>query len=282
MDKIRVVVIGPDGKKLGEPVCGAILASKDLELFAKIVRPGTPRGLREDVLLLHESFSTIRRSLTVESFGLSASDEQIARAVVFYAVKADALDDRLYDASANGYCRYVIGTTGLTPAQKDKIYHLSTTNTIVYAPNFSIEAVLLGALSGIAGRVLSNHEVEIDETHHHGKKDQPSGTAKSVAEKIALARGQKPADVIQYGWPEQIAERRADIINIASHRAGKVPGEHTVSFYGEFGNFSLVQSALSSGGFAAGALQAIRWCANNDLIGRVFGMEDVLGLADLA
>lgn len=278
MDKIQVVVVGADGKKLGRPVCDAILASKDLELLAKIVRPGTPMGLQEHVLLLHESFSTIRCCQTIESFGHSPSDEQVARAVVFYAVKADALDERLYEASGRGYRHHVIGTTGLSVVQNDKVYHLSEHNAIVYASNFSIEAVLLAKLSAVAARVLVEHEVEIDETHHRDKRDQPSGTAQKVAEDIAMARNQNPADVIQHGWPEKITERPPGIINITSHRGGKVPGEHTVSLLGEDGEFSLTQRALSSRGFAKGALKAIRWAA--DAAPGFYGMKDVLGLQD--
>lgn len=281
MEKIPVVVVGPFGKKLGKPVCDAVLASEDLKLLAKIVRPETPKGLREDVLLLQESFSTIHRGLTVETLGLSPSEEQVAHAVVFFAVKAGALDERLYEASANGYRRLVIGTTGLSTVQQDKVYHLSENNTIVYAPNFS-EGAWIGAEQCLELAVrFPDYHAEIIEAHHWEKADAPSGTANMWARAIAMARGLDPNMVVKCGRNGMLGKRNPEEIWISAVRGGSVTGYHKATFYGPHDEISIEHNVRSSALFAQGALRAIRWAAGEDREPGFYGMPHILGLSKL-
>ena len=64
-------------------------------------------------------------------------------------------------------------------------------------------------------------------------------------------------------------------IDVASSRAGHVPGTHTVGFDGPSETVTLTHTVRDRSTFAHGALTAARW-----LHGRRgwFGMRDVLGL----
>ncbi len=71
----------------------------------------------------------------------------------------------------------VIGTTGLTSEQLTEIQIRCTEQKLggIYAPNFSIGAVLMMKYAADAAKYFKN--AEIIEMHHHKKKDAPSGTA---------------------------------------------------------------------------------------------------------
>ncbi|OFW09150.1 MAG: hypothetical protein A3H96_25255 [Acidobacteria bacterium RIFCSPLOWO2_02_FULL_67_36] len=95
----------------------------------------------------------------------------------------------------------------------------------------------------------------IHEAHHAAKRDAPSGTA-LLLEK-ALKRG-------GYERP----------IDIASTRAGSIPGTHTVGFDGPGETITLTHTTRDRSGFARGALEAARWVHGRS---GWFTMNDVLG-----
>lgn len=152
----------------------------------------------------------------------------------------------------------VIGTTGLSAAQKDSITAAARAVPIVYAANFSIGVNALFALSRQAAKSLGeNFDIEIIETHHRTKKDAPSGTAKRLAEILEETRGAKGS------------------VAVHSLRAGDIVGDHQIIFAGPGERLELIHRAASRETFARGALQAARW-----VIGKpagLYSMEDVLG-----
>jgi 4-hydroxy-tetrahydrodipicolinate reductase len=96
----------------------------------------------------------------------------------------------------------------------------------------------------------------LHEAHHAAKKDAPSGTA------LMLVRTMEEAGF----------HRRIDV---ASTRAGQIPGSHTVGFDGPAESITLSHVARDRTTFARGALVAANW-----IRGRRgwFTMRDVLGL----
>ena len=105
----------------------------------------------------------------------------------------------------------VIGTTGLTPEQKQKIESASREIPIVFSPNMSTGVNILFRLLKEASSVLKNYNTKIVEAHHIHKKDKPSGTAKKLAEIIKENSGKDPD-------------------NIESIREGEIVGDHEVIF----------------------------------------------------
>jgi len=83
--------------------------------------------------------------------------------------------------------RPVIGTSGLTTAQVQKLKAICTEKNLggVIAPNFSLGAVLMMKYAQAIVKYMPH--VEIVEMHHDGKADSPSGTAILSADLLAEA-----------------------------------------------------------------------------------------------
>jgi len=152
----------------------------------------------------------------------------------------------------------VIGTTGLSDAEKEKIDAASAKMPIVFSPNMSIGVNLLFKMASDAAKVLGpEYSVEIVEAHHVHKKDAPSGTAKEIARIIKDAKG-------------------AIEIPIESVREGETVGEHTVKFESNVDLIEITHSAKTRDIFVKGALQAAKF-----VVGKkhgLFTMKEVLGL----
>ena len=87
----------------------------------------------------------------------------------------------------------VIGTTGISNAQKTKIKTLSKKTPILMSSNMSVGVNLLFDLVRQAASSLhaDEYDIEIAETHHKHKIDAPSGTALSLGEYAAAGRKTK-------------------------------------------------------------------------------------------
>ncbi|MGB9677900.1 MAG: 4-hydroxy-tetrahydrodipicolinate reductase, partial [Candidatus Ratteibacteria bacterium] len=104
-----------------------------------------------------------------------------------------------------------------------------------------------------------NYEIEIEEIHHHFKKDAPSGTAKKIAEIICRERNLKIEDVLKYGRSGIIEKRDFDEIGIHSLRIGDIVGEHTVFFGGTGEIIEISHRCYNREAFAFGALKVAKF-----------------------
>jgi 4-hydroxy-tetrahydrodipicolinate reductase len=170
---------------------------------------------------------------------------------------ADAIETNLPKLAALGL-HVVIGTTGWN-AREPQLRSLAEQAGIgvVAAPNFSIGAILFGEIVARAGQLLGAREdygAWLHEAHHAAKRDAPSGTALLLRDAMTGAGFTRGIDV-------------------ASTRAGFIPGTHSVGFDGPSDTISLTHAARDRRGFASGALLAARW-----LQGRTgwYSMHDVL------
>jgi 4-hydroxy-tetrahydrodipicolinate reductase len=154
----------------------------------------------------------------------------------------------------------VIGTTGWQDEEESLRRELAAQPIgVVFAPNFALGVNLFVALvADAASRLAERPEFGawIHELHHRAKRDAPSGTA------IAIRAAMESAG---YGLP----------IDVASTRAGSIPGTHTVGFDSPAETITLTHTARDRSGFARGALEAAKWV--NGRRGW-FTMRDVLGL----
>lgn len=173
----------------------------------------------------------------------------------------------------------VVGTTGFTEQQWQKVREFSQSVPCVISPNMSLGVNLLFRLVEIVAKALGpGYDVEIVEFHHRGKKDAPSGTALRLAERVAVALGRDLEKVAVYGRRGLCGPRSPEEIGILSLRGGDVVGEHTVIFATEGERIELVHKASSRETFARGAVRAALW-----VVGKppgLYDMEDVLGLRD--
>ena len=171
----------------------------------------------------------------------------------------------------------MIGTTGLSADDLDRIDAAARHAPIVRSGNMSLGVNLLAALTRRAALALGpDFDIEIVEMHHRMKVDAPSGTALLLGE--AAARSVALKDHSARGRDGLTGARRKGDIGFASLRGGTIVGDHSVIFAGEGERVVLSHHAEDRAVFARGALHAALW-ANGRKPG-LYSMADVLGLGD--
>jgi 4-hydroxy-tetrahydrodipicolinate reductase len=154
----------------------------------------------------------------------------------------------------------VIGTTGWQTQEASVREMLSRYPVgVVAAPNFALGVNIFLAIAARAAELMAErpeYGAWIHELHHCAKRDAPSGTAVGIRE--AMERAGYPAG-----------------IDMASTRAGSIPGTHTVGFDSAADTITLTHTARDRSGFARGALEAARWVRGRR---GWYSMQDVLGL----
>jgi 4-hydroxy-tetrahydrodipicolinate reductase len=137
--------------------------------------------------------------------------EKRPQALVDFTRPSEALHNALAAVAAGA--SPVVGTTGLSPADVDKLETACREKKLggIVAPNFAIGAVLMMYLADIAAPHFD--AVEIIEMHHAGKLDAPSGTALSTARRLSARRKDRP-----------FAHKKAEKETLASTRGGEEGG----------------------------------------------------------
>lgn len=171
----------------------------------------------------------------------------------------------------------IIGTTGLSPEQREKALELAAPIPCVMAPNMSVGVNFLFHMVGEAAKILGDgFDIEIVEAHHRLKKDAPSGTAMRLLEVAAEGRGWQVKDAARFCREGMIGQRPDREIGVQTIRAGDIVGDHTVIFAGAGERIELTHRAHSRDTFAAGAVRAVHWVAKK--APGMYDMQDVLGL----
>jgi 4-hydroxy-tetrahydrodipicolinate reductase len=202
-----------------------------------------------------------------------------------YPAGADVVIDFSQPAAADktiDYClesgvALVLGTTGLTEQQREKIKTASAKIPVIYGTNMSVGMSVLFSLVGKLALMLGDeYDTEIIEQHHRFKKDAPSGSALTLAENICKATGKKFPDCLIHGRSGKDAFRQKGTIGVHSVRAGDITGIHSVIFSTLGEKLTLNHTAHSRDTFALGALRAAQW-----LTGKkpgLYSMANVLGI----
>lgn len=169
----------------------------------------------------------------------------------------------------------VIGTTGLMDEEQRGIEASSKIIPVLVSSNMSIGINLLFHLAPeVASALGEDYDIEIIEMHHNKKKDSPSGTAMTLAQRIAEARGKRIKDIVVYGREGNAGQRGKDEIGIHAVRAGDIIGEHTVIYAGKNERIEITHRANSRDIFARGALCAAKYIA--DKSPGLYNMQDVI------
>ncbi len=163
---IRVGVIGAAGR-MGQTVCAAILADKNLELVAAVDSAA--------------SGSTVE-GITIAKDLRALADAKVEVAVDFTVAAASRIN-MPWLAMHNVHA--VVGTTGFTDQDIEDFKKMFSSSNCIVAPNFAIGAVLMMRFAEIAAPFFDT--AEIIEIHHDGKADSPSGTAIATANRMAAA-----------------------------------------------------------------------------------------------
>jgi 4-hydroxy-tetrahydrodipicolinate reductase len=257
---IRGVVAGAAGK-MGSRVLAALRAEKDFAIAGAFERPDS------------EQVGRVIEGATV-SAGIEQALEGGADVVIDFTVPAASVQNAR--ACAERGVGLVIGTTGLSPAQKAELGAAAKRIPVLIAPNMSVGVNVLFRLVADAARALgSAYEVEIVEMHHRMKRDAPSGTALRLAEVAAGALGLDARSACVYERHGETGARKADSIGVQALRGGDVVGDHTVYFLADGERLELTHRATSRDNFARGAVRAARFIARSKP--GLYDMQDVLG-----
>ena len=170
----------------------------------------------------------------------------------------------------------VIGTTGLNKHQFNLLQEASKFMPILYATNMSLGVAILNKLAFLASEALSDFDAEIVEMHHRHKKDAPSGTAITLAEHVAAARGLELDKVRVSGRDGNIGARSKDEIAVMALRGGDIVGRHTAGFYNDGEYIELNHTATSRDTFAKGAIKAAKWLVKQE--NGLYKITDCLGI----
>jgi 4-hydroxy-tetrahydrodipicolinate reductase len=136
----------------------------------------------------------------------------------------------------------VICTTGFNDAHRAKIAEAAKKIPILLSSNTSVGVNLLfKRVPEIAKALGKDYDIDIVETHHRFKKDAPSGTAKTLAERIEAATGRKPT--------------------VHAVRSGDVVGEHRIVFGSLGDSIEIIHRASTREIFAKGSVEAATWLA---------------------
>jgi 4-hydroxy-tetrahydrodipicolinate reductase len=263
-----VVVAGAAGRMRCRLV--AILqGDKDLRLAAALEAPGHPAVGKDAGEVAGVGRTGV--AITDKPEGALGAD----RILIEFSVPEATLAHLRLVAREGG--RAVIGTTGLSPAQREEIADLARQAPILLSPNMSVAVnVAFRVLRDMARMLGDEFDVEVTEIHHRFKKDAPSGTALRMAEVVAEALGRDLASTAVYGRHGLPGERTRNEIGIFSLRSGDVVGDHTVSF-GTLGErLELTHRSHNRDNYARGALRAARFIGGARP--GLYSMQDVLGL----
>ena len=165
----------------------------------------------------------------------------------------------------------VSGTTGwLNRWDEMKALVAEHNGAFFYASNFSLGVNVFFALNQYLARIMNNfpdYDVAVHEIHHTQKKDAPSGTAITIAQKI-VAEIDRKTDY-------ELDATANNLLKITAERIDPAPGTHHVKYSSSIDDIELIHTAHSREGFATGAVVAAEWLHSKK---GIYGMEDMLNL----
>ncbi len=149
----------------------------------------------------------------------------------------------------------VVGTSGwYSDISKVKSFVATSKAGLIYGSNFSIGAAIFFQVVDYASRLFGKFDYDVAgvETHHKGKKDSPSGTAKKLSEIIIENVPYKKS--LQTGSLNR--QIKKDELHFVSLRTGRYFGRHEIFFDSDADEIKLTHEAHNRSGFAKGAIFA--------------------------
>ena len=244
---IKVGVLGARGR-MGQEVCRAIKAAKDLELVAEI-------DLNDSIEMLKSSNTDVVVDFTTP----------------------EVVMENLKFAIENGI-HAVVGTTGFDSSRLDSLKKLLSNNPkvgVLIAPNFGLGAVLMMQFAKSAAKYFES--AEIIELHHPEKIDAPSGTASRTAELINQARREANLGKMPDATAKSLDGARGAKIGDVPIHSVRLRGlvAHQEVLFGDKGELLTIRhDSLDRSGFMPGVLVGVREVSSNP--GLTVGLENFL------
>ena len=261
----KLVIVGAGGR-MGKRLLALATESRRFQIVAAVEMAGHPEIGKDAGLIA----GTERLNIPLDEAWPAQAD------VVIDFSLPEASDKTI------AYCRenrvaLVMGTTGLGADQRKAVAVAGERIPVIYGTNMSVGMNVLFALVGRAAAMLGEeYDIEIVEQHHRFKKDAPSGSALTLAERICRATGRGESDSLVHGRSGKDALRKKGDIGVHAVRAGDITGIHSVLYSTLGETITLNHTAHSRETFVRGALKAAEW-----LVGKPpgpYSMADVLGI----
>ncbi|MGH9485389.1 MAG: 4-hydroxy-tetrahydrodipicolinate reductase, partial [Terriglobales bacterium] len=210
---LRIAVVGAGGRMGGELVRLLARDPEHYRLTAAWVGASSSALNRDAGELAGLEAIGVACSVTGETNG------EVDAVVDFSTVAAIPMVVRAAEAYG---AALISGVTGLDEAAQAALAESARRVPVLHADNFGLGVAVLKELAVLArARLGSGFDIEIGETHHRGKRDAPSGTARM----LGRALGADDARI-------RSGAREGSEIGYSVRRGGNVIGEHTVSFLG--------------------------------------------------
>jgi 4-hydroxy-tetrahydrodipicolinate reductase len=269
MSDMGLVVVGAGGR-MGQALIRAIETIPGARLTGAVERPGS-QYLGKDAGEL-AGVGTIGVVITDDPLPVFAK----ADGVLDFTTPSATIEFAGYAAQARTV--HVIGTTGCTEDDNQKIAAAARHATIVKSGNMSLGVNLLAVLVEQAAHALGGEDfdIEILEMHHRQKVDAPSGTALLLGEAAAKGRGIALSGHDVRTRDGHTGPRLGGTIGFATLRGGSVVGDHSVFLAGTGETITLSHHATDRAIFARGAVKAALWGRGKKP--GLYSMRDVLGL----
>lgn len=266
--KPGIVVTGASGR-MGRMLVGLIAASDRAYLVGALECKGHP-WIGQD----------IGTAMGGAALGVIVSDQPLdafaqAQAIIDFTTPEATLE--FADLAAQARAVHVIGTTGMSDEQVERLKPAARHAVIVRAGNMSLGVNLLVQLTRkVAAALDADFDIEVIEAHHNRKVDAPSGTALMLGQAAAEGRGVSLGAVADRGRDGLTGARTRGHIGFSAIRGGDIVGEHDVMFAAPGERIVLRHIATDRAVFARGALKAALW-GQGQPPGE-YDMMDVLGL----
>lgn len=264
---IKLAIAGASGR-MGRALVQAVSADSSSRLGAALDRPDSALlGLDAGQLA---GIGELGVKVSADLAAMVGTD-----ALIDFTTPAATLAHLSYCAERGIPC--VVGTTGLTSEEQDRLRALARQIPVCFAANYSTGVNLCLQLLETAARVLAqDSDIEITEAHHRHKVDAPSGTALAMGRVIAETLGRNPDHCFEFDRQGITGPRSRERIGFSVIRGGDIVGDHTVLFAAEGERVEITHKASSRQSFARGALRAAHWLVQQPP--GLYDMRDVLGL----
>ena len=261
---VRVGVFGAGGR-MGSTVCRAVTADPELELVGAIDPHHSGLDLRHvtgvDVPDLH---------IAPDPHSLLDAGAEV---VVDFTV-LDASRQNLAWAADHGV-HAVVGTTGFTADDHERLRARFTRSNCLIAPNFAVGAVLMMRFAELAAPWFDT--AEVIELHHDQKVDAPSGTAMLTVQRMAAASGDWAPDPTRR---EVLEGARGATgpggIPVHSVRLRGLVAHHEVLLGTTGQSLTIRHDSYDRASFMPGVVLAVKQVAKHP--GLTLGLDGLLGL----
>lgn len=218
-------------------------------------------GREVETALLARGHSVVARVDKTPGVGdtteVSSEILRSSQAVIEFSLPEGVIDNiRTYAAAG---VPAVVATTGWDDRKAEaKTIVEGYQAALIHGTNFSIGAHLFFQLVERAAALvtdLPDYDVMVTEWHHKMKKDSPSGTALTTADRILRNLPRKTE--VNTGRIDRAIQDNE--LHVASVRGGAIPGIHQVLLDSVADTIEIKHTARNRGGFALGSVLAAEW-----------------------